>query len=218
MMQVAAAVNRQPSSLGRSTAPEMEPGSPAQTAPSREHLEQIQAARVAAKPIRRAVSYATLSGWSMAVFSLLTMATSFGSAAGWMLGIALAAVAYFELRGAKQLARLDASVPQRLAINQLILGLALVLYAGWGVFRAFTGPSAFGELNNADPQLKMMIGPVDQLEQAITGALYLALMLIGLLVPACTAIFYATRRHHLAAYLKQTPPWIVELNRKGVAV
>jgi hypothetical protein len=193
--------------------------SPAHSAPSPEHLEQIQAARVAGKQIRRAVMYANLSGWSMAIFSVLTMATSFGSVAGWLLGLALGAVAYFEFRGGKQLARLDAAAPKRLAINQLILAAALVLYAAWGVYRAFTGPSSFAEITNSgDPQLKMMLGPVDQLEQAITGAMYVAMMLIGLLVPACTAVYYATRRHHLAAYLKQTPAWIVELNRKGVAV
>ena len=193
--------------------------SPAHSAPSAEHLQQIQAARLLAKPLKRAAAIASFSGWTLAIFALLTMATSFSSFWGMMLGIGMAAVAWFEFRGGKALGRLEPVAPKHLAINQLAFGAILFLYSAHGAYTCFTGPGIYSDMaGSADPQVQMMLAPVDHLAQAISGAVYVAMMAIAILVPGCTAVYYASRRNYLATYLSKSPAWIVELNRKGMTV
>src|SRR5262245_18741891 len=94
--------------------------SPAVTAPSPQHLEQIAAARVRWKVIRRCVSTATFSAWTMAIFGALTILFSMGDWLSMALGVGMCVMSHFEFRGASGVRKLSLTAPMHLARNQLI--------------------------------------------------------------------------------------------------
>src|SRR5690349_4373317 len=101
--------------------------SPAVTAPSPQHLEQIAAARVKWKKIRRCASTATFSAWTMAIFGALTVLFSIRDPVGLALGVGMCVMSHFEFRGASGVRRLSVTAPMHLARNQLIFGSLLAI-------------------------------------------------------------------------------------------
>ena len=191
--------------------------SPAQIGPLPQHLEQIAEARLRGKKIRRAVTIATLSGWSLAIFAGITLLTGLFDPPTLMLGAGLGLAACIEVRGARDLRRLQVRAPKRLASNQVFLGASVAAYAGYNLWRAMFGPSPLSAGAN-DPQVSEMLGSFDNLARGISALIYGAIMLVGVLVPGCTALYYASRRRHIEQFIAQSPPWIVELHRRGIGI
>ena len=186
--------------------------------PTREHLAQIAAAKSLGKKIRRAVNYATIDGWTIAVFGGLTAITSLFSALGLVLGVGMMIVAWFEFRGASALKRLDPGAPRRLAINQVALGGLLFLYAGISLWMAMHQPSAFSADIGNDPQMKSMLGGIDDLARTIYVAVYATLMAVAIIGPGMNAVYYLSRVSHIQTYLRETPTWILDLQRAGMSL
>jgi hypothetical protein len=96
---------------------------------SPEQLAELASARARSKPIRRAISTAKFDGWGIAVFAALTFIGGIFHWLGFILGAAMATVAYIELAGAQRLRTLDLTACKTLALNQIFLGSVLLLYA-----------------------------------------------------------------------------------------
>jgi len=192
-------------------------GSPAQVGPLPQHLEQIAAARLRGTRIRRAAMMASISGWSMAIFGGITLLSGLFDPAALLLGAGLSLAACLELRGARELRRLDVTAPKRLARNQILLGSMIVGYAAFQLYRALTGPGLISS-QSSDPQVGQMLGSFDDVARSITMIFYGAIMLVGIVVPALTAFYYASRRKYVEDFVEKAAPWIVELNRRGIAV
>src|SRR2546430_17396613 len=110
--------------------PSLSIASPAKIGPLPQHLEQIAEARLRGKAIRRAATLAALSGWSLAIFAGITFLTGLFDPPTWMLGAGLGLVACVELRGARDLRRVQVRATKRLAWNPLFLGATIVAYTG----------------------------------------------------------------------------------------
>ena len=54
-------------------------------------------------------------------------------------------------------------------------------------------------------------------EEAATKSIYGGLIAGTLVFQGLNSFYYFTRRKHLEAYLIETPEWVVELQRRGVA-
>ncbi|HMB94577.1 MAG TPA: hypothetical protein VKK61_00920 [Tepidisphaeraceae bacterium] len=191
------------------------PNSPFTSPPSQEHLQQIAAARVLGKKVRRATGVAVFSGWTIAIFAAITIFSGIVSLSALALGIGMAIVAYYELRGAGEFKRLDRSAPRRLAINQIAFMLMLIAYAGYELAANLRSPMDLGQIANVDPKMAQTI---QDMARPITIAVYLGIMLAALLGPGLTAVYYYTRRKYIEAYLNQTPTWILELQRAGMSI
>jgi len=131
-------------------------------------LSMLGSSVVNAKPIRKAAGYARISGWMTLMAGVAGVLFSLTSMPGLILGVALAAVGMRELGLARRLDTLDARAPAGLAINQLILGAALIAYA---VFKAATYDSADSILAGSlgsDPTIASMpemAGTIQELGQ-----------------------------------------------------
>lgn len=192
-----------------SSAPE---GSPL----SEDHLRQLAAANVALRKIRRVVSIARFDGWTVGVFAALTGLFGLTQPTTLLIAAVMAAIAVIEIRGADKLQRLDVTAPRTLAINQLALGSLLILYALAHLYAELTGPGIYDAIAATDPQLSQMLQPVQRLARTIALAAYSALILVAIAAQGGLALFYFTRQKLLAAYLRQTPPWITTLHRTGL--
>jgi hypothetical protein len=191
--------------------------SPTVTAPSPQHLAQIAMARQQFKKIGRAASTAAMSGWSIAIFGFLTLITGFMSFSGLMLGVGMCLIAYFELKGAKLIRRLDPDVTKRLAINQLVFGVLLTIYACSSMWTALHVPSDLDrELSAQGADVSQILGP--GMEQTIWVAVYASVILAAILGCGGMAWYYLSRRKFIVNYLREAPPWIVDLQKAGMSV
>lgn len=181
---------------------------------SAEHLNQVSDARRRAKKILRAAGLAWFSGWSMAVFAVLTLAFAFLSDwSAWAIGIGLGACAANELRGGAMLRRMDPRGATVLGWNQVFLAVLIVAYAIWSLYSAIHNPPMATLMQGTgDPQLDAM---VKELSTVVTWALYGTMAVVGLVVPGLTAMYYFTRRALVTAFRRETPTWILELIRRG---
>lgn len=192
--------------------------SPTVTAPSPQHLEQIAAARKRGKAIKRCASTATFSAWTMAIFGACTVLGSIGSWVGMALGVGMCVLSHFEFKGARDIRRLDINAPKRLARNQMILCAALLIYSVVSLWTALSGPSEIDKALGNDQALKQMVGSVTEVERSITIGLYTLVGVAAILGCGGAALYYNSRRKHIEAYVRETPPWITQLERAGMSV
>ena len=185
---------------------------------SQENLLQLANARVAMRKVRRAASVASFDGWTIGAFGGFTFLLGLTDPTSIVLGLAMVAIAFVELRGAGKLKQLDTTACQALAINQLVLGSLLLVYAGWRMYAVLRGGGEYDALAGSDPQMKEMLGSVADLTRMVMMAVYGALMLIALFGQGGMALYYRSRRSHIEAYLAQTPDWIVAMQRAGVSL
>jgi hypothetical protein len=196
--------------------PSLSVAAPPQLSP--EHHRQLALARKAVRKIRRTISVASFDGWTVGFFAALTLLTGMTDLSGIFMGLGMAAVAWVELRGAARLRLLDSRATRTLALNQIALASILTLYALWRLHAATTGVSPYQAYKSADPQMARMLQPVENITHLITMVLYSAMIAVAFFAQGGLALFYFTRGKHIDAYLAQTPAWIIEMQKTGVAL
>jgi hypothetical protein len=194
--------------------PQSSPGPSAAAAGplSPEHLTAIADARIRGRKIRRAASVAALSGWTMAIFAVITLVGGlFGDWVSLLLGAALGVVTFNELRGAAQLRRFEPAGARLLGYNQLGLAALLVLYAGYMLVYTLYHPllESAGQ-STGDAQMDAMLGDFSRTAGLV---LYGGVALFGLIGPGLTALYYFTRAKLVRTMVAQTPPWVIEALR-----
>jgi hypothetical protein len=182
---------------------------------SHENLLELQAASARLRGVRRAISVARFDGWTLATFAAMTLVLGLTEPSSLVMGLGIGAVACVELRCADRLRRLDLRATRLLGYNQLAMGVMLIAYAVWRIAALLRRGGPYEALGVTEPQLAQMLQPVENLTRLIGLALYSALIAIGLFAQGGLAWFYFTREKHVRAYLSQTPPWIVGLQKAG---
>ncbi|MBX3380204.1 MAG: hypothetical protein KF805_08905 [Phycisphaeraceae bacterium] len=181
---------------------------------STEHLNQISDARKRAKKILRAAGMAAFSGWSMAVFAVITLAFAVMSDwSAWAIGFGLAACAANEIRGGMLLKRMEVRGATLLGWNQVFLALLIISYALWSLNSTIKNPGLTSlTQGTGDPQIDAM---AKQLTTAVTWGLYGSMVVVGLIVPGLTAVYYFTRGPLVRRFRRETPEWVLEVIRRG---
>lgn len=192
--------------------------SPAVTPPSPQHLAQIASARQQFRKIARAAGTAAFSGWSIAIFGAITLLTGFMSFSGAILGAGMCVIGYYEMQGAKQIRRLNPDIPKRMAINQLILGALLIFYACCALWTSLHQPSDIDNALSGTPEAAQMLGSIGNLEHTIIISVYACIILAAILGCGGMAWYYVSRRKFIVSYLREAPPWIIDLQKAGMSV
>jgi hypothetical protein len=185
---------------------------------SPQQITELIQARERGTKIRRAGTAAVFDGWMIAVFAVITALTGLTHVPSLLLGLGMMWVAWQEFRGARLLRRLQPSASRSLAKNQIVLAAILISYAIWQGYHGMTGAGSLTASAGGDPQLTRLLGPIDQLINLITLSVYGLLVLIAIFVQGGTALYYFTREKYVNAYLRQTPDWILNLQRSGLSI
>ena len=175
---------------------------------STQQLRKLTQANLQEKKILRAAKIASFNGVSTGIFAAGALISGIFSTLSLALGLALAAVAWNELRGRNLLRKMDLNAPRVLAWNQLgFMGL-LIGYALWKIYFGLAGPSAFA----GHPELATRFG-IAELEKMITVSIYASLIAAAIIFQGGCAWYYFTRTKYLTAYLTDTAPWIIDIQR-----
>ena len=117
-----------------------------------------------------------------------------------------------------RLRRFDATVTRTLAFNQIVLASILMIYALWRLHAEWSGGGAFAAYKTTDPELaQARVLPFDGLARTVAIILYGSIIAIAFFAQGGMALYYFTRGKHIDAYLAQTPAWIIEMQKSGVA-
>ena len=177
-----------------------------------DQLSTLADARHRARRVRRAALVAAISGWTLAVFAGLTLLSAIFSLSAVVVGAALAGIATLELRGAGRLRCFDLTAPRHLGLNQIALGVLVLIYCGWGIHSGLTAPSPY-EAHMGMAGMSDTLTSIDRLHRAVTVGVYGGVAIIGCLSCGLTSLYYFTRRKLIVSYLRETPAWVVETLR-----
>jgi hypothetical protein len=166
------------------------------------------------KAIRRAAGVAAFNGWSMAILAVLSAPFAIFSFISAVIAAGLGVLAWNELRGRRQLLAFDPQAPTLLGWNQLGL-LALVSgYCVWQIVTCLFGDSEFAkEIATA---LELLLGSgieFDAMLRPLMVMFYCVVIAVSVVAQGLNAWYYFSRRKHVEAYLRETPAWVIELQR-----
>jgi hypothetical protein len=172
-----------------------------------EQLRSLVDTAKRARKIRRASAVARFGGWTGAIFAGLTILGSvvWWSWSGLFVGVGLAAVAYGEFHGAALLSRLDPSGPRRLALNQGLLAAVLCVYAVWCLFQPTSK-----ELQTALASSPEFADLAESIEQITHLLVYGTLLVVGIVAPGLTAMYYLSRERLIRELRDSAPPSVIE--------
>ncbi len=171
----------------------------------------MQAARTSRRRLDRVASVAGFNAWSYALLAGLSGLVSLLDPSHlWAVGV-LAVFAGLEFRGRAALRRLEPAGPRRLATNQwLVLG-ATVSYCGW---HAWTAQSPLAAEATGDSQVDAMLEDISAGLAPLVAGVYLTAGALSAVWLAALAQYYRRAGVRLRAYLRDTPAWLVDAQRR----
>ncbi len=126
-------------------------------------------------------------------------------------GIGITTVAVIEFQGAGKFRRLDLKAPMVCGLNQLLFLAIIAAYCIWNMLQ----PSSALTEATGSAEADAMLADVAGVESSLMRGFY-GLVLIGsILMQGLTAVYYFTRARLMRTYLRDTPPWVVELQRRA---
>jgi len=183
---------------------------------SPEQHQQIATAQGSAAKVRRAAAVAGFNGWATAILAVCSAPFALFSFSGFLVTAVLALVAYNEFRGRRRLLQFDDHAPAFLGWNQVGLLATIILYCFWMLFVGLTGEGPFAAELAAQPELAQVLGSVDELDDVyklVLIAVYATTIVLSILFQGLNAAYYFSRGKHLSEYLKNTPDWVLDLQR-----
>jgi len=173
---------------------------------SAEQRAQLQAARARLGPIDRAIRWATLTFWTLAVFGALTVLWGLvAGAGGLVVGVALLAVAWNERRGRDRLRSLDPQGARILGWNQILLAAVVTVYLGLTIVRARTAPSPSVQ------ELERLVGMEPGLVAQLTALVYGAVIVVVDIVQLFMARFHFRREALVETLRREAPEWVLDV-------
>lgn len=181
-------------------------------------IRQLSQSVTSAKPLRKAAGYARLSGWMTLGAGVVSVLFSIGSLPGMILGLALAGIGMRELGLARKLESLDLRAPGALALNQLVLGAALI---GYAVFKVVSFDAANGIMAGSlgsDPTIASMpemagtLEELGRLEYLLNVGVAAVLIVVAFVMQGGTALYYWRKKKRVAHLRNHAPEWVLRVH------
>ena len=177
---------------------------------SPEQREDLTKATERAGKILGAGKVASFNGWTLGVIGAISLLFGLFSLTSFIAGVCLLVVAWNEFRGRNMLRHLDPQGPDLLWKNQVGFMSAVIAYCAWSMYRTVAYPSS------EVAQLVELAGLPADFFTGMTLTVYGAAILLTLLFQGLNARYYFARVQMLADYLRETPDWIVDLQKINV--
>ncbi len=180
------------------------------------HHQALAAAARRREPIQRAARVANFNAWTTAILAALSAPFALFSVSGFLVFAALAAIAWNEFRGRRQLLACDPQGATILGWNQVGLLAMITIYCIWALYSNLWGSGSIEAELRANPQLSATIGSMEgfsDLYRSIVVILYGSVIVLSTIFQGANALYYFSRRKYVEAYVKETPPWAIDLHR-----
>ncbi|HRX80788.1 MAG: hypothetical protein H6821_05085 [Planctomycetaceae bacterium] len=181
-----------------------------------EHHHELALANERSKKIRKAAGVAAFNGWMTGIFAVTSAPFAPFSIVGFLITAGLAVVAYNEFQGRKRLLQFDESAPRFLGWNQVGFLSMIIVYCLWMIFTGLTGEGPFAAEVAAKPELAQVLDSVegfDYIYKMIVLALYGTVIVLSVIFQGWNAYYYFGRRQHVEDYVRETPAWVLDVQR-----
>ncbi len=185
-----------------------------------EHHHELALANERSKKIRKAAGVAAFNGWMTGFFAVTSAPFALFSIAGFLVTVGLGIVAYNEFQGRKRLLRFDASGAGLLGWNQVGFLTMIIVYCLWMMFTGLTGEGPFAAEMEAKPELREVLDGIDGLDYIYTLivlAVYGSVIVLSTIFQGWNAYYYFGRRKHVEDYVRETPSWVIDVQRATTA-
>ncbi|MBP89225.1 MAG: hypothetical protein CMJ64_21335 [Planctomycetaceae bacterium] len=185
-----------------------------------EHHTELATANERAKKIRKAAGVANFNGWVSAIFALCSALFALFSLVGFFVFAGLAIVAYNEFQGRNRLLLFDPTAAKFLGRNQLGFLAFIVAYCVWMMFTGLTTESPLAAELDENPEIGQVLGSLEEFDYLYKGlivAVYGTVIVLSAIFQGLNAVYYFTRRKHIECYLRETPDWVIEVQRTTAA-
>ena len=172
-----------------------------------EQNRELSEATERARTFLGAVKVATFNGWTIGIFAAISLLFAFFSVTALVMGVGLGLVARNEFRGRKLLRQFDPLGPRLLGRNQIGFMSLIIVYCLWSMFQAGSNPIT--EI----PGLEALADSYGDLVTTLTLAVYATVIVLTAVFQGLNARYYFARTQRVEDYLKETPGWIVEIQR-----
>lgn len=186
-----------------------------------EQMAQLQRAKAAYRPVRRAAAVARSSAITTLVIALGTAAYGLFSSdlSGLIAAGLLGAIGAVEFLGHLRLLRADGSAPRLLMRNQLAFLALIALYC---IARMITFSADALKNETLPPDIRAQLAPMPEIARTIDqnvdryGPLayrgfYALVLLLSIAFQGGLAWYYARRTSHIRTYNAAAPPWVRQL-------
>ncbi len=178
---------------------------------SAEQQREIREATERARSFLGAARVASFNGWTFAIFAGLSILFGLFSLTGLLMGVGLGVIARNEFVGRKRLRALDPAGLDLLWRNQVGLMVLIVVYCLWSMYSVTRAP---------DPQmaeLTELLGEgTGELVQSLTVTVYAVVIGATVIFQGLNARYYHARVAKIEEYLRETPPWVIDLQKSSV--
>lgn len=151
---------------------------------------------------------ATFNIWSIGSFAAITILFGLFSLTALVLGIGMAVVTWTEYKGRALVRRFDPAGPLLLGRNQLVLMALIIVYALWSMYQTTAHPDA--ELAQMD---EILGGDTAGLVTQLTIFVYVGVIAVTGLFQGLLARYYFARIAMVEAYVRDTPAWVLDMQR-----
>ncbi len=180
------------------------------------HQEEIAAAHDRARKIRKAAGVANFNGWVTGFFAVTSIPFAFFSLISFIVMAGLSIVTYNEFMGRKRLLRFDPKAAAFLGWNQIGFLALIICYCLWMLVAGLMSEGPFAAELEAKPELREVFDSVDGFDvlyKMIIAAVYGLVIFLSVIFQGFNAFYYFTRRKFLDAYVRETPDWVINLQR-----
>ncbi len=177
-----------------------------------EQHKELSEANERARKVLGAAKVATFNGWTIGVFAAIGLLFGIFSVTALVMGVGMGLVARNEFRGRTLLRQFDPLAPRRLGRNQLGFMALIIVYCLWSMYQTVSNPLT--EIEG----LGAIADSVGGLVTNLTLAVYGVVIVLTVLFQGLNARYYFARTQRVEDYLRETPGWIVEIQRSTSAL
>lgn len=175
-----------------------------------EQQQELIDAKRAADSFMGAAKIAGFNAWSVGFFAVASILFGIFSLSGFVVGVGLAVVARNEFIGRRRIRDLDLSGLELLWRNQVGFMALIIAYCFWSMYTTVAVPDA------QMTELTDLLGEeTGELVQQLTLIVYGAVIVATALFQGLNARYYFVRVSRMADYLKDTPEWVIDLQRSA---
>jgi hypothetical protein len=159
-----------------------------------------------------AAKVAAFNGWTIGFFAGASILFGLFSRTSFFVGVGLAVVARNEFVGRRRLRAFDPSGLELLWRNQVGFMALIIGYCLWTIYSATAAPSPEMAAFTADVA-ELLGEDIDGLIQSLTVTLYAVVIVATGIFQGLNARFYFVRVTRLREFLRDTPSWVVDVQR-----
>jgi hypothetical protein len=180
------------------------------------HHRELALAAQRSRSIQSAARVANFNAWTTAILAALSAPFALFSLAGIVVFVGLAVVAWNEFRGRRRMLDYDPAGASILGWNQVGLLALISVYCLWAIYSNLWGSGSIESQWRANPQLGAAfgsLGGMSELVKPIILAFYGTVIALTAIFQGGNALYYFTRRKYLETYVRETPAWVIDLQR-----